>query len=65
MPRFDLAKHRADEPVEQIDGVVCQIRNQVERNSDQGGVTALTFVAGDMLYRVVRPASRASWARRP
>jgi hypothetical protein len=51
MPGFDLAKHRADEPVEEIDGLVCQIGDQVERNSDQGRVTALTFVAGDMLYR--------------
>jgi hypothetical protein len=43
-----LAKHRADEPVEQIDGLVCQIGAQVERNSDQGRMTALTFVARDM-----------------
>src|SRR5215469_14241740 len=28
-----------------------QIGDQVERNSDQGRMTALTFVAGDMLYR--------------
>jgi hypothetical protein len=51
MPPFDLAKHRADEPVEQIDGLFCQIRDQVERNSDRGRMTALTFVVGDMLYR--------------
>ena len=51
MPPFDLAKHRADEPVEEIDGLVCQIGDQVERNGDQGRMTALTFVAGDMLYR--------------
>ena len=31
--------------------MVCQIGAQVERNSDQGCMTALTFVAGDMLYR--------------
>ena len=64
-PVGDVAKHRANEPVEQIDGLVSQIGDQVERNGDQGRMTALTFVAGDMLYRVVRPASRASWARRP
>jgi len=34
MPRFDLAEHRADEPVKQIDGLVCQIGDQVERNGD-------------------------------
>jgi hypothetical protein len=33
MPPFDLAKHRADKPVEQIDGLVCQIGDQVERGS--------------------------------
>ena len=40
-----------DEPVEQVDGLVCQIGAQVERNGDQGGVAALAFVAGDMLRR--------------
>jgi hypothetical protein len=48
MPPFDLAKHRADEPVEQIDGLFSQIRDQVERNSDQGRIMALTFLAGAM-----------------
>jgi hypothetical protein len=51
MPRFDFAKHRVDEPVEQIDGLVCQIGDQVKRKSDQGRMTTLTLVAGDMLYR--------------
>ena len=51
MPPLGLAKHRADEPVKQIDRLVCQIGDQVERNSDQGRMTALTFIAGDMLNR--------------
>jgi hypothetical protein len=51
MPPFGLAKHRADEPIEQIDGLVGQISDKVKRNGDQGRMTALTLVAGDMLYR--------------
>jgi hypothetical protein len=51
VPALGLAKHRADEPVKQIDRLVCQIGDQVERNSDQGRMTALTFIAGDMLNR--------------
>jgi len=44
-------EHRADEPVKQINGLVCQVGDQIERNGDQGRMTALTFVPGYMLYR--------------
>ena len=51
MPPLGLAKHRPDEPIKQIDGLVRQAGDQVEGNSDQGGMAALTLVAGDMLRR--------------
>ena len=51
MPPLGLAKHRPDEPIEQIDGLVRQAGDQIEGNSDQGGMAALTLVAGDVLRR--------------
>ena len=51
MQPLGLAKYRPDEPVEQINGLVCQIGTQVEGNADQSGMAALTFVARDMLRR--------------
>ena len=51
MPPLGLAEHRPDQPVEQIDGLVRQAGDQVEGDGDQGGMAALTLVAGDMLRR--------------
>ena len=60
---FGLAEHRPDQPVEQIDCLVGQAGREVERDRDQGGMSARAFVSG-RCCTVVRPASRASWARR-
>ena len=60
---FGLAEHRPDQPVEQIDCLVGQAGGEVERDRDQGGVSARRSYPA-RCCTVVRPASRASWARR-
>ena len=51
MPSLGLAEHRADQPVEQIDGLVGQAGGEVERDGDQRRVPALPLITGDMLDR--------------
>ena len=52
VPLIRFAEHRPDQPVKQIDGLVCQAASgEIEGDGDQGGMSALALVAGDMLYR--------------
>jgi hypothetical protein len=51
MPLVGFAEHRPDQPVEQIDCLVCQAGGQIEGDGDQGSMPALALVAGDMLCR--------------
>ena len=51
MPPFGLAEHRADQAVEQIDGLVGQAGGEIQADGDQRRVPALPLVAGDMLNR--------------
>jgi len=57
MPTFGLAKHRPDQPVEQIDGLVGQVDAEVQADGDQRCMSALAFVTGDVLHR--RPVGLA------
>ena len=51
MPCFGFAEHRPDQPVEQVDRLVGQTGGEIEADSDQGGVPALTLKAGHILHR--------------
>jgi hypothetical protein len=47
---FGLAEHRPDQPVEQIDSLIGQAGDEIERDGDQGGMTALALEVGHMLH---------------
>ena len=49
MVSLGLAEHRADQTIEQVDGLVGQDRGDVQCCGDQGRVPALPLVAGHML----------------
>jgi hypothetical protein len=51
MARLGLAEHRADQPIEKVDRLVREAGAQIERDRDQRGLTALAFIACDMLRR--------------
>ena len=51
VPSLGLAEHRADQPVEQVDGLVGQAGGDVERGGDQRRVPALPLITGDVLDR--------------
>ena len=51
MPPLGFAKHRPDQPVEQIDCLVRQAGREIEGAGDQGGMPALALVTRDMLHR--------------
>lgn len=51
VPSIGLAEHRADQPVEQIDGLVGQAGGDVERGGDQCRVPTLPLITGNMLHR--------------
>jgi hypothetical protein len=51
MPALGLAKHRPDQPVEEIDGLVGQAGAEIQRDGHQSGVAALPLQAGEMLHR--------------
>ena len=51
LPTLRLAKHRADQAVEQIDGLIGQAGGQLDAGSDQCRVPSLTLISGDMLRR--------------
>ena len=51
MAPLGFAEHRADQAVEQIDGLVRQAGGEVEGDGDQRRMPALPLVAGDMLHR--------------
>jgi len=51
VPSLGLAEHRADQPVEQVDGLVGQAGSDVERGGDQCRVPTLPLITGDMLHR--------------
>ncbi len=50
MVAFGLAKHRPDQPVEEIDGLVGQAGAKVQRDGHQRGVAALPLQAGEVLH---------------
>ena len=55
-----LAEHRSDQPVEKVDCLICQAGSKIERDDDQGGMSARALVSSHVLHAtVVRPASRA------
>ena len=47
---FGPAEHRPDQPVEQVDCLVCQAGSEIERDGDQGGMSALAFVSSHVLH---------------
>ena len=51
MPPLGLAEHGADQPVEQIDGLVGQAGGEVQADRHQRRVPSLPFIVGDMLDR--------------
>ena len=44
-----LAEYRSHQPIEQIDGVISKVGNQVQDDRGQGGMPPLRFVPGYML----------------
>ena len=61
LPPLRAAKHRADEAVEHVDGMISQAGGKLDAGGDQCRVPALALVAGDMLHR--HPASLAGELR--
>src|ERR1019366_7258200 len=51
MASLGFTEHRADQAIEQIEGLVGQAGGEVERDGDQGGMAALTLELSDMLCR--------------
>ena len=51
VPSLSFAEHRADQPVEQVDGLIRQASRDIERGGDQRRVPALPLIFGDMLDR--------------
>ena len=51
MPPLGLAEHGADQPVEQVDGLIGQAGGEVQADRHQRRVPSLPFIVGDMLDR--------------
>ena len=51
MARLGLAERRSHEPIEKIDRLIREVGAQIERDRDERGLTALAFIACDMLGR--------------
>ncbi len=51
MPPLGLAEHGADQPVEQVDGLIGQAGGEVQTDCHQRRVPSLPFIVGDMLDR--------------
>jgi hypothetical protein len=51
MPPLGFAEHGADQPVEQIDGLIGQAGGEVKADCHQRRVPSLPCIVGDMLDR--------------
>jgi hypothetical protein len=64
MPPLGFAKQGADQPVEQIDGLVGQAGGQIHTDRHQCRVPAPAFIVGDVLYRGAAGFTRKGGFRR-